>query len=254
MAPTEPTRIPDRGNERPSIIDFAIPSCLSNIAAESMFDLSSDHNPVLFTFTPDFHFSYSHNCRTFTNWNKFQLLLHSSIPGNPSINNHQDIDSAVTNLSEQIHTSINQSSITKHIKHHTTFIPLSTKLKIREKNRLRKLWQFYRYTPLKVEVNRLKRSIHRDLQATKEYAWDQILSEANSDPNAIHKITARNRKPVQIPPPLSHHGLVYSIQEKANLFMETLEESFKENPTPYDDDHMDLEDHEVRRYFRNYSL
>ncbi|GFQ96916.1 putative RNA-directed DNA polymerase from transposon X-element [Trichonephila clavata] len=168
----------------------------------------------------------------------------STIPGNPSINIHQDIDTAITNLTEQIHASINQSSITKHIKHQTTFIPHSTRLKIREKNRLRQLWQFYRYPPLRAELNRLKRSIRRDLQATKEHAWDQILSEANSDPNTIHKITARNRKPAQIPPLLGHHELVYSIQDKANLFMETLEESFKENPTPYNDDHIDLVDRE----------
>ncbi|GFS60143.1 hypothetical protein TNIN_33891 [Trichonephila inaurata madagascariensis] len=93
-----------------------------------------------------------------------------------------------------------------------------------------------------------------DLQATKEHAWDQILSEANSDSNAIHKITARNRKPAQIPPLLGHHGLAYSIQDKANLFMETLEESYKENATPCDDGHIDLVDLEVRRYFRNYRL
>ncbi|GFR00104.1 RNA-directed DNA polymerase from mobile element jockey [Trichonephila clavata] len=50
-APTEPTRIPHHHNARPSIIDFAISSGLSNITAKSMFDLSSDHNPVFFTFT-----------------------------------------------------------------------------------------------------------------------------------------------------------------------------------------------------------
>ncbi|GFR01517.1 hypothetical protein TNCT_225561 [Trichonephila clavata] len=68
---------------------------------------------------------------------------------------------------------------------------------------------------------------------------------------------ARNRKPSQIPPLLGHYGLVYSIQNKANLIMETLEESNprkKENLTPYNDDHIDLVDREVRRYFRNYRL
>ncbi|GFQ93748.1 hypothetical protein TNCT_418081 [Trichonephila clavata] len=78
-APAKPTRIPHHHNARPSVIDFAMSSGLSNITAETMFDLSSDHNPVLYTFTFDFNFSYSHNCITFTNWNKFQLLLHSSV-------------------------------------------------------------------------------------------------------------------------------------------------------------------------------
>ncbi|GFY41663.1 putative RNA-directed DNA polymerase from transposon X-element [Trichonephila inaurata madagascariensis] len=212
-APTEPKRIPDRGNERPSNIDFSISSGLSNITAESMFDLSSDHNSVLFTFMPDFYFSYSHNCRTFTNWNMFQLILHSSIPGNPSINNHQDINSAITNLF-RTNPCLHQPE-----QHHQAY-----------------------QTP-----DYLHPSFHQIEDPRKKI----ILSEANSNPNAIHKITARNRKPIKIPPLLGHHGLVYSIQDKANLFMETLEESFKENPTPYDDNHIDLLDSEVRRYFRN---
>ncbi|GFR08711.1 RNA-directed DNA polymerase from mobile element jockey [Trichonephila clavata] len=193
---------------------------LSNITAETTFDLSSDHNPLLYTFNPDFNFSYSHNCTTFTNWNKFQLLLHSSVPGNPSINNEDDINFAVSNLTEKIHASINQSSITKHIKHQITFIPLSNRMKIREKNRLRKLWQFCRYPPLKAELNKLQKAIRKELKIHKEHVWDEILSDVNIDPNAIHKLIARKRKPVIIPPFLGYHGLIYNIQDKANLFME----------------------------------
>ncbi|GFR12221.1 nucleic-acid-binding protein from transposon X-element [Trichonephila clavata] len=51
-APAEPTRIAHHHNARSSVIDFAMSSGLSNITAETMFDLSSDHNPVLYTFTP----------------------------------------------------------------------------------------------------------------------------------------------------------------------------------------------------------
>ncbi|GFR12544.1 RNA-directed DNA polymerase from mobile element jockey [Trichonephila clavata] len=244
-APAQPTRITHHHNARPSVIDFAMSSGLSNITAETMFDLSSDHNPVLYTFTPDFNFSYSHNCTTFTNWNKFQLLLHSSVPGNPSINNEDDIDFAVSNLTEKIHASINQSSITKHIKHQITFIPLSTRMKFREKNRLRKLWQFCRYPPLKAELNKLQKAIRMELKTHKEHLWDEILSDANIDPNAIHKLIARKRKPVILPPLLGYHGLIYNIQDKANLFMEVLEELFKENSSSYDDDHIDLVEREV---------
>ncbi|GFR15638.1 RNA-directed DNA polymerase from mobile element jockey [Trichonephila clavata] len=188
-----------------------------------MFDLSSDHNPVFYTFTPDFKFSYSYNCTTFTNWNKFQLLLHSSVPGNPTINSEEDIDSAISNLTEKIHASINQSSITKYIKHQIIHPSLHQNEDSR-KNRLRKLWQFYRYPP---ELNRLQKAILKELKAQKEHVWDQILSDVNTNPNAIHKLIARKRKPIIIPPLLGHHGLVYNNQEKANLFMEVLEESFK---------------------------
>ncbi|GFQ93745.1 uncharacterized protein TNCT_418071 [Trichonephila clavata] len=125
-------------------------------------------------------------------------------------------------------------------------------MKIREKYRLRKLWQFCRYPPLKSELNKLQKAIRKELKTHKEHVWDEILSDANIDPKAIHKLLARKRKPVIIPPLLGYHGLIDNIQDKANLFMEVLEESFKENCLPYDDDHIDLVDREVHRYFRNY--
>ncbi|GFX76077.1 RNA-directed DNA polymerase from mobile element jockey [Trichonephila clavipes] len=37
-------------------------------------------------------------------------------------------------------------------------------------------------------------------------------------------------------------GLVYGTREKADLFVDTLEDSFQENITPYDDDHIDKVD------------
>ncbi|GFW08829.1 RNA-directed DNA polymerase from mobile element jockey [Trichonephila clavipes] len=43
-------------------------------------------------------------------------------------------------------------------------------------------------------------------------------------------------------PLLGFQGLVYGTRKKADLFVDTLEDSFQENITPYDDDHIDKVD------------
>ncbi|GFU19951.1 uncharacterized protein TNCV_714711 [Trichonephila clavipes] len=124
-------------------------------------------------------------------------------------------------------------------------------MKIREKNRLRKLWQQNRYPPLKTELNRLQRDIKKDLLNIKQREWDDALVNCNHTNNSLHKLIARAKKKLVIYPPFGFQGLVYGTREKADLFVDTLEYSFQENITPYDDDHINKVDRSVRRFLRN---
>ncbi|GFY16039.1 probable RNA-directed DNA polymerase from transposon X-element [Trichonephila clavipes] len=253
---SQPSTVPTRANARPATIDFGISCGLDDILVETHSELSSDHNPVQFIIpTTNNNRLYAQNCTTFTNWNLFQEILHSTIPGNPNISNANEIDEKIAQFTYNIHSAINQSSKVKVIKHNITFIPRSLRTKIAEKNRLRKQWQATRFPPIKQEVNRLQRQIRRDLTTLKKQEWDDILSDANSYPDDIHKII-RKKKTSQIhyPPLLGYRGLVYDTLDKANLFAETLEETFTENPEPYDDDHIEDVERQVRRFFRTTSF
>ncbi|GFY63436.1 hypothetical protein TNIN_264141 [Trichonephila inaurata madagascariensis] len=108
--PAEPTTVPARANQRPSTIDFAISCGLDNIPSspQSHVELSSDHNPVQFIVPISGTKPYIQNCITFTNWNLFQDLLATSIPGNPPINSTDDVDEKISFLTNSIHTAINQ--------------------------------------------------------------------------------------------------------------------------------------------------
>ncbi|GFQ81487.1 histone H2A [Trichonephila clavata] len=166
-APNGPTRTPARG--RSSTIDFGLSCGINDITAEAIPDLSSDHEPVHFVIATTSSTPFKQNCKTFTNWNKFQDLISSSKPGNPPITNSTDIDQAINYFNSQIHTAINQSSKFKPIINQLANIPHATRIKIKEKNRLRKLWQITQYPPIKAEVNRLQRSIRTDLKSVKEH-------------------------------------------------------------------------------------
>ncbi|GFU32487.1 hypothetical protein TNCV_4890081 [Trichonephila clavipes] len=65
-----------------------------------------------------------------------------------------------------------------------------------------------------------------------------------------NSLPERRRNLLSIPL-LGFQGLVYGTREKADLFVDTLEDSFQENITPYDDDHIDKVDRTVRRFLRN---
>ncbi|GFW38662.1 nucleic-acid-binding protein from transposon X-element [Trichonephila clavipes] len=251
-APTDFTRIPQQQNHQPSVIDLGVSCGINNIAVESRYDLSSDHNPVHFVVKFNFKTSHLLNCKTITNWNKFQDILSTTIAGNPPINNTEEIDEAISKLNYNIHTALNQSSKFKSMKQDFTLVPYATRMKIRGKNRLRKLWQQNRYPPLKTELNRLQRDIKKDLLNIKQREWDDALVECSHTNDSLHKLIARaKKKPVIYPPLLGFQGLVYGTREKADLFVDTLEDSFQENITPYDDDHIDKVDRTVRRFLRN---
>ncbi|GFS45274.1 putative RNA-directed DNA polymerase from transposon X-element [Trichonephila inaurata madagascariensis] len=147
-APSDPTIIPAQQNIVPAIIDLGLSFGLNNISVETRCELSSAHNPVHFVVNFNFNSSHRHNCKTITNWSKFQNILTSTIAVNPSITNTEDIEEAIANFNYNIHTAINQSS--RFLSTQQAFIPVPypTRLKIREKNRLRKRWQETRFPPL----------------------------------------------------------------------------------------------------------
>ncbi|GFW43421.1 putative RNA-directed DNA polymerase from transposon X-element [Trichonephila clavipes] len=195
---SQPSTVPSRANVRPATIDFGISCGLDDILVETHSELSSDHNPVQFIIPTANNRLYAQNCTTFTNWNLFQEILHSTIPGNPKISNANEIDEKIAQFSPL--TFIVPLTKVKVIKHNITFIPRSLRTKIAEKNRLRKQWQATSF------------------------------------------------------PPSNKKGLVYDTLDKANLFAETLEETFTENPELYDDDHIEDVERQVRRFFRTTSF
>ncbi|GFU83505.1 uncharacterized protein TNCV_1484611 [Trichonephila clavipes] len=65
-----------------------------------------------------------------------------------------------------------------------------------------------------------------------------------------NSLPERRRNLLSIPPARIPRPSLRT-REKADLFVDTLEDSFQENITPYDDDHIDKVDRTVRRFLRN---
>ncbi|GFT18896.1 RNA-directed DNA polymerase from mobile element jockey [Nephila pilipes] len=237
LALNDPTYYPNNQNYLPSTIDFGISKGLQNITVTTSAELASDHNPVCFLVGLNNLTPHAHNQILFTNWINFSDNLSQLIWGNPLINNVIELEEAVTNFTFKIQNSINQSSIAKNIDHPHVNISQSTRPKIKEKNRLRKLWQLYRYPPMKTEINRFQKEIKREIFLTKKQAWEHCLETANTEDQSLFQLVKLSNSTHQtLPPFLGPRGLVFDTQAQADLFVNSLEESFTENAGFYDDE------------------
>ncbi|GFT51524.1 RNA-directed DNA polymerase from mobile element jockey, partial [Nephila pilipes] len=172
--------------------------------------------------------------------------------GNPLINDLNELDKAVDNFALSIQTAINQSSKAKIIEHPYFNIPFPTRLKIRSKNRLRKIWQNTRYPPIKNEINRLQREIKREIYQVKNEAWEARLQTSNTEDLSLYKLDKTTKNTLfTIPPLIGPRGLVFDSQAKADLFADSLENSFQENAEFYDDDFIEKVERNIIRFQNN---
>ncbi|GFW58917.1 nucleic-acid-binding protein from transposon X-element [Trichonephila clavipes] len=77
------------------------------------------------------------------------------------------------------------------------------------------------------------------------------LPEATPDDDSLYKIVkthSNKNKTFHIPPIVGPMGLHYSTEDKVNLFADSLESSFQENPEPYDDDFIDQVEEKIENY------
>ncbi|GFV16302.1 probable RNA-directed DNA polymerase from transposon X-element [Trichonephila clavipes] len=248
VAPSEPTRF--HRNCRNTTIDIAICKGMTVSECTSIPELSSDHNPVLFEVSLDNFTSPALSTYSFPNWYKFQDLLTNSLPGNPRISNPEDIENAIKNFNDCYNSALSHSSTFKCINKPLFSIPPLIRDKIKSKNRIRKAWQITKNPLLKSQLNRLQKDIKKDLNHLKNEKWNNMLSEATPDDDSLYKLvkSVSKNKTFPIPPLVGPMGLHYSPEDKVDLFADSLESSFQENPEPYDDDFIDHVEEKVDRF------
>ncbi|GFQ68718.1 hypothetical protein TNCT_739241 [Trichonephila clavata] len=132
-APTEPTRFDAHGVN--NTLDIALAKGLHTIAATSISELTSDHNPVNFDISLNNYNSPSISTCSFPNWTKFQTVLTESIA------NEDDIEKSISPQTNKIQEAIHAQAHTKAIHHPVSIIPSQLRETNQTKNRLRKEWQ-----------------------------------------------------------------------------------------------------------------
>ncbi len=121
--------------------------------------------------------------------------------------NSMDIDTCVWNFSGAILESL-AASAPKRRPHSdpTPQNPAGIQDEIRLKNRLRRRWQVTRDPALKAEVNRLQRSVTRQLNEWRNDRWSTTLESLNPEDQSLWRMTKRvMRIPTPSPPP-GHPG------------------------------------------------
>ena len=140
---------------------------------------------------------------TRTNWAKFQTHLEAEIPFNPEFHNRMDIDIYVENFSGAILWAL-EAFTPKRRPFGDTHpqIPAGIQDEIRMKIRLRRRWQASRDPALKTEVNRIQRSVTRQLNEWRNDQLSATLESLNPEDQSLWKMTKRVMRVPNPSPPL----------------------------------------------------
>ncbi|GFX35178.1 probable RNA-directed DNA polymerase from transposon X-element [Trichonephila clavipes] len=199
IAPPTPTRY---GFDSASTLDYALIKNLNwPCTANSLAELSSDHNPIRLYFprTPKFEIPPP---QLNTTWSIFTKILKN--PENfdlPNANSTQEIDS--------------QGEL---------------KGLIKERNKARKTWQQSRHPQHKTELNRLQNIIKRKIYHYRQQAWEDNLLTLNPEDNSLWGIAKAFRKKTS---PISAlngpSGIALSDTNKTEVIAHSLESQFQLN-------------------------
>jgi hypothetical protein len=172
----DPTHYPANGMT-PTTIDLIITKNLSGLTKPiSLPELESDHNPVVAMIKNQFKEDRGPNVIRINkiNWVSFRRTLDKNVKINRDIPDKNALDREVTRFIESVDSAVakstrkiiidksnNNESVTPQIKEH-----------IRNRNKLKKIWQRTANPGLKDQVRRLNHKIRNEIRAHRNTTWD----------------------------------------------------------------------------------
>lgn len=244
LSTAEPTYWPSDLNKIPDLLDFFITKNISHnyLTAKSCLDLSSDHSPVLLSFTSELLLKerppslYSKN----TDWNYFKKLINEKINLKVRLKTEYDLEDAVNH----INTVIQNSAWEATPRAPGNFVspsncPIQIKKLIAEKRKLRRIWQLTRIPSDKTNFNRAARQLKQALIKIKNDWFEEYtrgLSATEITDYSLWKATKYLKRPKQYSPPLKNidGSWAKSSNEKASAFAKhflTVFQPFPLDPT-----------------------
>ncbi|KFM67576.1 Nucleic-acid-binding protein from transposon X-element, partial [Stegodyphus mimosarum] len=196
-------------------------------------DLMSDHLPVLFTL-----YGLKHGLpplKTNINWNKYRDIINNSVETATTLNTIEDIDTEINKLNNKIHFAMkNAHSATNQEK---LTLPNFIRLKIREKNRLRKIAQRTNSPTDKSNFNRCARELKTMMMNYRSEAWENFVENLSHKDATVWKISKALRREENIIGPIKDNNSIYhNAEDIANTFAKDYEEQFTVNPFDHPND------------------
>lgn len=227
ISPNAPTRITT--HQPPDLLDIAIAKDITQkIDCHTEPDLSSDHNPVFITLnqTPD----TKTETRKITDWKKFASKF-ETLP--KLITNAEQLEEAVTTITEQIQQAYRQATTEFIKKHDKRDTPEDIKILIKQKRRAQKTFQQTLSPADKTELNRIAKLLKNRLLQEENKNWNHTLDKINENQHPW-KIAKALRTQTKSTYPLrdsQDQTKILTDKQKADLFAKSLENQFQENPT-----------------------
>lgn len=203
-------------------------------------DLSSDHSPSVLTLIQDQAIQVSTRIpNRRTNWLKYKKYISSHLNVNNSLKTEDEIQSAINSFTTTISNAaqVSTPAITQRLKNQK--FPNNIQDLIKEKRKLRRLWQLHRSPALKTQLNQCQRILHNSLKDNKESSLKEYLQ--NLDPSersdySLWKATHKLKRPIgyEFPIRLTDGNWARSPSDKVKVFADHLENVFTPNCTNSD--------------------
>ncbi|KAL7290805.1 hypothetical protein TKK_0015548 [Trichogramma kaykai] len=235
----EPTYWPTDTNKIPDLIDFAVTGGINPVICrmQSCADLSSDHSPIIIHMSKEFLTKKSQRLlfNRNTDWSIFKHQMDDKLGCNVRLKSNSDLDDAIKGLYNCIFDALDIATPTFKDKPKLIYLPKQIEQQIREKRRLRRVWQKTRTPADKYHFNKAIKDLKKMLIEHKSNSVNNFLKNLTADKNtnySLWKATKHLKRPKQHIPPLynPNNSWARTPMDKANLFASHLKETF----TPHD--------------------
>ncbi|KAJ8977115.1 hypothetical protein NQ317_005243, partial [Molorchus minor] len=236
IAPPEPTQ--QTANNIPDVLDIALAGNIPyDLSIANHREGSSDHDPILLTVWGT-HTDITIHTRKITDWGAFRAHLQTLIHDITLIHNTEELDLAVLNLETDIKTYLVHSTTERQEPRREKCLGQISEeamdlIRARRAAK-RRAWRTRDPADRRV-YNQYTRLVREELDSLRQERWNSYLSELDpADPGLwkTQKILRTARRP--IPPIHGERGLVYTKQDKAEAFADSLEMQCRENPIDED--------------------
>jgi hypothetical protein len=245
-APPEPTYYSPLGH-RADTLDIAL---LKNVPLQTRLHvvnaLDSDHLPVLMHIGDEANDENLNTQVQITNWPLFAEILETDFGPIPRIESVEDLENAAGVFEEKITTAMTNSTRNRVEPRQKEILPQWIIDLIRTKNRARRLAFRTGAAVDRTEANRLGNEVKYALIDHRNDRWERKLESLSTEDNSIWRMAKAlrsDKKP--IPPIHSTLGLVFSDDEKAEAFADSLELQCRPNIVDADLDHIERIERQV---------
>jgi retron-type reverse transcriptase len=245
-APPEPTYYSPLGH-RADTLDIAL---LKNVPLQTRLHvvnaLDSDHLPVLMHIGDEANDENLNTQVQITNWPLFAEILETDFGPIPRIESVEDLENAAGVFEEKITTAMTNSTRNRVEPRQKEILPQWIIDLIRTKNRARRHAFRTGAAVDRTEANRLGNEVKYALIDHRNDRWERKLESLSTEDSSIWRMAKAlrsDKKP--IPPIHSTLGLVFSDDEKAEAFADSLELQCRPNIVDADLDHVERIERQV---------
>ncbi|KAL4142032.1 hypothetical protein QTP88_004564 [Uroleucon formosanum] len=235
-----PTYWPTPANRLPEILDFFLSNLPNHLKTQTtnLNDPASDHTPVLLQINTQ---APSKPSFKQINWPKFRNILSNNTNLNIKLKTKEDIDLAITSLTENILLAKNNSLFPTLNTIKSNHITPEISQLIIEKRRARNKWQHSHYPDDRHIYNSLSNKLKKLLKKHKNVLYESHLSSLSPNNGFLWRKTKSLLRHKTIFPPLQRQNcnLAVSAQDKAELLAQHFSNVFKSHSILPENSHLD---------------